>query len=157
EGRVPACTAGGQDDPVDAAKLLRREIETAEFGRAVLLVQAAAHRVFDRLWLLVNLLEHVMRKAGQLDVSFFDRQVMYQVFDPAVLAVGHIQRVGGDESNLMISQINDLFGVAGEWGSVAGDEMLAMTDANDEWAALTRRDNQPRIVAEQNHEAIRAT
>ena len=55
-----AGAAGGHDDAIDAAQLLGLEIEAAEVGAAIGVAEPAAHGVFQRLGLLVNLLEHVV-------------------------------------------------------------------------------------------------
>ena len=73
----------------------------------------AAHRVFQRFGLLENLLEHVVRKAAQIDVGFLDRQVVHQMLDAAMVAMRDFQRIGGDHGDLMIGQIDDLVGPAG--------------------------------------------
>ena len=70
--RVPARAAGGEHDPVDRPQLLRREIQAAEHGRRLVAVEPAAHRVAHRLGLLEDLLEHVVRKAAQLDLRRVD-------------------------------------------------------------------------------------
>ena len=128
-----------------AAKLLRREVQAAELGGGVLVVQAAAHRVFERFGLLEDLLEHVVRKAAQLDVGRFDRQVVDAGArcGPCSRCVTS-QRVGGDQGDLMIGQIDDLVGAAGQRRGVAGDEVLAVADADDQRAALPGGDDQRR-------------
>ena len=64
EPGVVARAAGGHDDAVDLAELLRREVQAAEVGGAVGLVEPAAHRRRERLGLLVDLLEHVVREVA---------------------------------------------------------------------------------------------
>ena len=67
--RVVARAAGGHDDAVDLAQLLRREVQAAEVGGGVVVVEPAAHRVGERLGLLVNLLEHVVREVALVRVA----------------------------------------------------------------------------------------
>jgi len=119
---MPACAAGGEDNSIDGAKLLRREIQAAELRAAVLIVQPAAHSVFQSLRLLKNLLEHVVRKAAQLDIRLIDRQIVHQMVDAAVLSVRDLERICRDEGNLVIGQIDDLVSPPGERRGVAGDE-----------------------------------
>ena len=56
QSRVPARAAAREHNAVDATKLLRSQIQAAEFGGRLVFIQAAAHRAFDRLWLLEDLL-----------------------------------------------------------------------------------------------------
>ena len=65
--RVPARAAGGEDDAVDAPQLLRRQVQAAEHGRRLVVVEPAAQRVLDRLRLLEDFLEHVVGIVAQLD------------------------------------------------------------------------------------------
>ena len=45
QGRVPARAAGGEDDAVDRAQLLRRQVQAAEDGGRFVAIQPAAHGV----------------------------------------------------------------------------------------------------------------
>ena len=60
QSRVPAGSAGGEHNAIDATQLLRVEIQSTELRRGLVVVEPAAHRVGDCLRLLKNLLEHVM-------------------------------------------------------------------------------------------------
>ncbi len=53
---VPAGTARGEHDAVDAAELREGEVETAELRGGFVVIQPPAHRVFNRLGLLEDLL-----------------------------------------------------------------------------------------------------
>src|SRR5262249_26254676 len=134
--RVPTCATRSKNDPIDPTQLLRCQIQPTEFRGRILIVQSAAHRVFDRVGLLVNLLQHVMRKAAQLDVVFLNRQFMNQMINSTVLAVRNLQRVSRDECNLMVSQIDNLVGSSGQRRSIAGNKMLAVTDSDNQRTSL---------------------
>src|SRR5207237_7371674 len=111
---VPARAAGSENDPVDSAKLLRREIEAAEFGGGVGIVEPAPHRIFKSLRLLEDFLEHVVLKASQFYVALFDLQIVDEMVDPAMIALADLQRICRDEGDLMVGQIDDLVGPAGK-------------------------------------------
>ena len=51
------------------AELLRREVQAAELGRGRVAVEPAAHGVLDRLGLLEDLLEHVVRDSRPRSTS----------------------------------------------------------------------------------------
>ena len=77
--RVPARAAGGEHDAVDRPQLLRREIQAAEHGGGLVAVEPAAHRGHDRFRLLEDFLEHVVRKAAQLDLRRVDVELLHVV------------------------------------------------------------------------------
>src|SRR5262249_1162248 len=104
--------------------------------------------------LLEDFLEHVVLKAAELDVAFFDLQIMDEMIDPTMIAMRHLQGVGGDQRDLVISEIDDLVGPAGQGRRVAGQKMLAVTDANTQGTALSRRYNDVGPIAKQDHEAV---
>ena len=69
QGRVVAGAAGGQDDALGPAQLLRVEVQAAEVGGGVGLVEPAAQGVLQRLGLLVDLLEHVVLEDALVGVA----------------------------------------------------------------------------------------
>ena len=60
--------AAGENDAPDIAQLRWRHIQAAQFRRAFLVVETAAHRVAHRVGLLKDFLEHVVGKITLLDV-----------------------------------------------------------------------------------------
>ncbi len=66
---VPTRAARGEHDPVDLPQFLGGEIQTPEDRGSFIVVQPAAHGVFDRSRLLKNLLEHVMLVLAQIDIG----------------------------------------------------------------------------------------
>src|SRR5690606_41113874 len=61
------------------------------------------------------------------------------------------QRMGGNRRNLMVGKINNPLGMPGQWRGIAGDEMLAMSDANHQWASQPRSNHHLGIVPKQKH------
>src|SRR4029453_15191802 len=66
EPGVVAGATGREDDLVGLPELADVEVESAEVGGGVRLVQPAAHGGPDGLRLLVNLLEHVVRELAPI-------------------------------------------------------------------------------------------
>ncbi len=62
---MPTRAARRQDDAIHAAQFPRRQVQTAEHGRRVLVAQTTAHRVLQRLGLFEDLLQHVVGIAVQ--------------------------------------------------------------------------------------------
>ena len=114
-----------------AAELLRREVQAAELRRGGVEVEPAAHGVLDRLGLLEDLLEHVVRDSRPWSTSPASRSSTWTLWiDVPLVAVNHPQRVGREHGQFVVGQIDDLVGVAGQRRGVAGDEMLAVAHAD---------------------------
>ena len=156
QGRVPTRAAGGHDDAADRAELLRREVQAAELGRGGVAVEPAAHGVLDRLGLLEDLLEHEVREAALGDVAGLEVEHVDAVVDVALVAVDHAQAVGRDHRQLVVGQVDDLVGVAGQGRGVAGHEMLAGAHADDQRAAQPGGDQHVGPVAEEDRQPVGA-
>ncbi len=66
------------------------------------------------------------------------------------------ERVGRDHGEFMIGQVDDLVGVADQRRGVAGDEVLAVADADHQRAAQPRGDDHVGPIAEHDGQAIGA-
>ena len=124
------------------------------FAVAASRVEPAAHGVFDRLGLLEDLLEHVVGEAALADVAGLEIQHVDAVVDVALVAVDDPQRVGREHRQLMVGQVDDLVGVAGQRRGVAGDEMLARAHAHHQRAAQAGGDHHLRPVAKEDRQAV---
>ena len=111
---MPTRAAGGHDDAIDGAELLRREVEAAEDRRGGVPVEPATHGILDRFRLLEDLLEHEVREAALGDVAGVKIQHVNAVVDVPLVAVNHPQAVGRHHRQFMVGQIDDLVGVAGQ-------------------------------------------
>ena len=126
------------------------------FAVAASAVEPAAHGVLDRLGLLEDFFEHVVVEAAQADVVGVDIQHVDAVGDVSLVAVNDLQRIAGQHGQFMVGQVDDLVGVAGQRRGVAGDEMLACADADDQRAAQPGGDHHFRLVAKDNRQAVGA-
>ena len=151
---VPAGAAGGQQDPIDAAHVLGRQVQAAEHGRRIVRVQPAAHRVGQRLGLFENLLQHVVRKIADAEVGFGGLELMDVRANASLFAVAHPQPVGGDDRQLVIGQVDDLVRHADQRRRIAGDKMLALADADHQRAAQPGRDEHVGILAEHDRQPV---
>ena len=152
--RVPACAAGRHHEPPHRAKLLRREIQAAELGRRRVEIQPPAQGVLDRFGLLEDFLEHVVVVAAGVDIARLQLQRLDPRIDVARVAVANPHLLRGEHGQLVVCQIDDLVGVAGQWRGVAGHEMLAVADAQHERAALPGDDQHARPVAKEDGQAV---
>ena len=66
------------------------------------------------------------------------------------------QSSGVEHAQLMVVEVDDLVGVADEGGGVAGQEVLAVADADDQRAAEPGADDQPGLRAGHRREAVGA-
>jgi len=57
--------ATGDENAIDFAQFLRRQVQAAELRRAFLHVEAATHRILDGDGLLEDFLEHEMGEVAQ--------------------------------------------------------------------------------------------
>ena len=153
---MPTGAAGGKDDAVDLAKLLRAEIQTTEHGRGIVIVQASPHGIAKRLRLFVNLFEHVVGVTAEAHTIAILLQGLHCVFDVSLIAMDHLERIAGNDCHFMIGQINDLFGVADHRCGIAGDKMFAFADPDHHRAAEPGTDEHIGMFAEQSHDPIGA-
>ena len=151
---VPTGAAAGDDDAVERAKLLRRVVEAAELRRGGVAIEPASHDVFDRLGLLEDFLEHEVLEAALGDVAGLKIEHVNAVVDVALVAMNDPQAVGGDDGQLVIGQIDDLVGETGQGRGVAGDEMFAGADADDQRASEPGGDQHLGPLAEENRQAV---
>ena len=155
-GGVPTGAAGGKDDAVDLAQLLRTEIQTTEHGRGIVVAQPAPHGIAKRLRLFVNLFEHVVVVTAEAHTIAILGEWMDGVFDVSLIAMDHLERIAGNDCHFMIGQINDLFGVADHRCGIAGDKMFAFADSDHHRAAEPGTDKHIRMFAEQGYDAVGA-
>ena len=133
------------------------EVQAAEVGRGVGVVEPAAHGVLQRLGLLVDLLEHVVLEVALVGVA----GVPVDGVD-----VGRRRGAGrrrGCASSSGVSthiwwslQVDHLVGVAGQGGRVAGQEVLAVADADHQRAAEAGADDQARVARADDGQAVGA-
>ena len=93
QGRVPARAAGGEDDAADAAELAVREVQAAEDRGGLGAAEPAAAGVDDRLGLLADLLDHVVRVPAQLDRVGLPVEPVDPRRDRPMLHVPHLEVV----------------------------------------------------------------
>ena len=136
QGRVIAGAARRQDDALDLAQLLRVEVQAAEVGAAFVIVEPAAQGVLQRLGLLVDLLEHEVLEVAHIDVA---RRGLQRRGPTASIATRSRSRMlpvfRGQHAHLMIVEIDHLVGIAGQGGRIAGQEALALAEAEHQRAA----------------------
>ena len=153
-GRMPAGAAGRQQDAIDAAQLLRVEIQAAKVRRRLVERQPPAHGVTQCLGLLENLLEHEMVVAAQVDIAGLQLERLHVVVDFALVAMNDAQRVSRDDGDLVLGQIDDLVRVPNQWRGVAGDKVLVLPHAHHQRAAMSGCDDHIGMVAEDDRQTV---
>src|SRR4051812_19565646 len=64
ETGMPARAARGNHDLINGAEFRDTQVQPAKFGRALVVIHAAAQRVFHSARLFKDFLEHVMREVA---------------------------------------------------------------------------------------------
>ena len=152
---MPTGAAGGHDDAIHGAPLAGRDVEPAELGRGGVPVEPSPHGVFDRFGLLEDLLQHEVLETALGHVAGLKIQYVNAVVDVALVAMDHPQTVRGDDGQLVLGQVDDLVGIAGQRRGVAGDEMLAGAHADNQRAAEAGGNDHAGPTAKQNGQAVR--
>ena len=137
-------------------QLLRREIQAAEHGGRFVAIEPAAHGGGHRFGLLEDLLEHEVRKAAEFDLRRVDVEQLHVVAHVAFVAVDDADRLGRDHREFVVGQVDDAIGVSDERRAVAGDEVLAVADADHQRAAQPGGDDHVRPIAEHHRQAVGA-
>ncbi len=133
--RVVAGAARRQDESLGPAQLLGVQVQTAEVGRGVGGAEPAAQRVFQRLGLLVDLLEHVVLEAALVRLAGIPDDLMDRGVHARPFLVEDVPALRGQHTQLVVLQVNDLLGLSDEGAGVAGQEVLIVADAEDQRAA----------------------
>ena len=106
------------------------EVQAAEVGGGVGVVEPAAHGVLERLGLLVNLLEHVVLEVALVGVAGVPVDVRGRWRRRASRScVEDVPVVRRQHAQLVVLQVDDLVGVADQGAGIAGQEVLALADA----------------------------
>ena len=108
------------------------------------------------LRLLEDFLEHVVRIVAKLDLRGLSLQLLARRDRRAHRRDGPRESLGGDDGDFVVGQVDDLVRAAHQRRGVAGDEVLALADADHQRALQPGGDDHIRPVAEHDAEAIRA-
>ncbi len=95
-----------------------------------------------------------MRIAVELDVVGHQVEHLHVVVDQLLLAIDHPQTVGRDDGQFVIGQVDDPIGMSGQRRGVAGDPMLARSDAHDQRTGMAGGDDDVGIVAKQDRQSV---
>ena len=135
QGRMPARAARREDDPPDAAELAGREVQPAELRGRLGAAEPAAAGVDDRLGLLANLLDHVVGVAAQLDRVGLPVDPIDPRRDRPVLEMADLEVAGRQADDLAVLQERDPGRVGRDGHRVAGQQVLALAQPDDQRAA----------------------
>ena len=145
----PACHEvphADDDEPLDLAHLLERQVQAAEVGEALLGVEAAAHRVPHRVRLLEDLLQHEVVVAALLDLGEVPVDFVNRLVDAFVRDRRGVEAVGRQHRHLAVVEVHHLARVLDDRRHVGGQEVLAVGDAHDQRAAVARADHRAGFV-----------
>ena len=155
QGRVPARAAGGEDDAADPAELPGRQVQAAELRRRLGAAEPAAAGVDDRLGLLADLLEHVVRVAAQLDRVGLPVDPVDPRRDRPVLEVADLEVVGRQPDDLAVLEVGDPGRVRRDRHRVAGQQVLALAEPDDQRAAEPGADDLAGTPRADHRQAVR--
>jgi hypothetical protein len=122
----------------DRQQLARAQLETAEMRGAELRIESALQRPRARLGLLVDLLQHEVRKRSPVVRFVTPRHLRRALLGRPVVERHGAVAVGLDGGELPVIEVDDLTRVAHERRGVRGDEHLALPDADHHGAAVAR-------------------
>src|SRR4029453_2782689 len=143
------------DDLVDATQLGlgNADLVQSELGFGVM---AAQQRVSYRAGLLVDLLPHepvvaALLCRGQVPVHVIG------LYDGGFAVEGdHLNPVGCDGDQLVLTELNGLASVLDERGDIGRDEVLALPNADDQRGVASRRNHSVRCLAVHRDQRERA-
>ena len=152
--RVPARAAGGDDDAVHRPQFGERHVQPTELGRARIAVDASAQRVLDGARLLENLLEHVVRELAPLHRRRLELDAAHLHVGVHLAEVAHAEILRRERHQIIVLEIDDLAGVRGDGRGVAGEEVFALANADDERRAAPRADDDAGKIHADHAEAV---
>ena len=104
----------------------------------------------------MDLLEHEVGIVAHADILRRQCQRPHGVLDPAGVAMEHAEGASRDHRHLVIGEVDDPVGVAGERVGIAGDEVLAVADAHHQRASQAGGHQHVGPVTEQHEQTVGA-
>ena len=154
--RVRRGAAPGEDDAIDPAQFAGRHAEAAELRRGFLAGKAAAHRVADRLGLLEDFLEHVVRVVALAHVLRAELDLRDLEAARAAEQRADFKIVAPDHGEVKVLQVNRLAGVCDDGTHIAREKILALPHTEHERRAASRADDHLRRIRVHEHDAVGA-
>ena len=131
QARVPRGAARDQHAALDVGGQVVRHLDV-ELHVALLLEDAAAHRVDDRLRLLVDLLQEEVLVAALLRRDRVPGDHLGRALDRLAVEGGDDAPVGGELGDLAVLEEDHAAGVLEHRRDVGRDEVLAVAEAEDD-------------------------
>ena len=154
--RVPARPACRDQNVVELEQLFVGHIETAQLRRSLVAEQSPTHAVLDGRRLLEDFLEHEVIEPAALDLV----QVPVDLADPALELLGALIEnrvaISREDGYVAVVEIDDFASLGENRRDVAGDVVLAVPEADQQRAALSRRDDLVPVLAGDDGDAVRA-
>ena len=135
ERGVPARAARRKHDPPHASQPPSGDVQAAELRGRLGPAQPAAAGVDDRLGLLANLLDHVVRVPAELDRVGLPVDPIDPRRDRAMLEMTDLEVARREPNDLAVLQERHPCGVGRDRHRVAGQQVLAFAQADDQRAA----------------------
>src|SRR6266404_5108751 len=155
QGSMVAGAAGGQEEAIGLAELLAVNIEAAEVSAGITVGQPAAHGILQRLRLLVDLLQHVMRETALVDFAQFRVDLLDAGINAQSIGIQNVPILRRQHAHLLVLEVNDLLRIAQERGRIAGERMLTGPDAEHQRAAQPSPNDHLRIRGAEYGQAVR--
>ena len=155
--RMPRGAASHDPNPADCGKLFWRQTDIWQIRLAGIIGIPPAHRVEDRLRLLVNFLQHEMRKATLFRRGGIPGDLRQFPFHRASLDVNEMDIRRGHNRQIPLFEIRHITGMGQHRHDVGGDERRMGRCAHDQRAARARRDYRPRFPLRNDGQRITAS
>ena len=153
---MPARAARGDNDVVDLEQVFLRDVQTTELGEPFFENQSAAHGVFYRGRLLEDFLQHEVRIATALNLLQVPVDARHGLIADRRVEIEHPVATARHDGDIAVVEIDHVACVRQNSRRVGGDEVLAVTDADQQRAAFSGGHDLVLFVARDHGKTVRA-
>jgi hypothetical protein len=139
-----------------ASRWNRRDVQTAELGRAAVLGEAAAHGVLERGRLLEDFLLHEVGMAVQLGIGDIPGDLVDDRRNVLRLQRADGEILGRDVHHLAVLEVDNVLRAADNGGNIAGQHVFAVADPEDERGTLAGCNDLGGAIAAHHRDAVGA-
>jgi hypothetical protein len=132
------------------------ELDAIEADVVAFEIDAADERIGDRARLLVDLLEHEVLEAALLGLDRRPRDDLRLADARLAFEVGDHHSVTSHRDELALLDEDHLAGLGQDRGDIAGDEVLAFAEADDQRRRVLRCDERPGLEIAHHDERVAA-
>ena len=153
--RMPGRAATKEQHPPALGQLAFQTAKAIQDNRTIVPANAAAHRVSEGAWLLVDFLEHVMRVVAQLNLFQAHLERAEFLFDRPGIDRGRDDPIGPDLDDFIVVEVTDFGSVSHDRARIRGDVKLIFPPPHNQGAAPPSGDQGLRVVRTEHHQSKR--